>query len=224
MKANQLMRRDPALAALLGAMPKGADFGADDFGDDYGDDMGYAGSFGDDMGYAGSFGDDFGLAKPPPHAALASKRVAAMTARREHLLNPNKNSLVKTESYKFNVDINGVTNTIPKFGTADTLSGSNTPDTWFRPERATLNVQDAGLVLVTDIKVGNVSGQVGGSSDGFDLSPLGVGSGKLSLPLMNPSTKAKFTGSWTSFIPPARVPGSEYHLTLGFVGFATMAP
>jgi hypothetical protein len=214
-------------------MPQGSDFGSDfgdDYGDDYGDDMGYAGNFGDDMGYSGSFGDDFGaaaaaMAKVPSHPRLAAKRVAVMTSKRENLLNPNKHSLVKTESYKFNVAItNPATSASPLFGTASALAGTNTPDTWFRPERATLNVQDAGLVMVSDIKVGNVSAQVGGQSDGFDLSPLGVGSGRLSLPLMNQSTKASFTGTWSAFIPPARVPGSLYTLTLGFVGWATMAP
>src|SRR5260221_13120689 len=169
MRAEQLMRRDPAMAALMGAMPRGSDFG-EDFGDGYGDDMGdddVGADFGDGSGedVGADYGAEFGRARRAPPPAVVARvlakagRQAAVTRKREFMLNPNKDSTVKVEEYSFVINItNPATGAAPVFATASALSGTNTPDVWIKPKGAILNVPTPGLVLVTEIKVGNVSG------------------------------------------------------------------
>lgn len=232
MLGYNLVKRDPALAAAMGAFKNkaGADFGGD-FGDDYGDDMGLdaGGDFG--LSPGDEYGDDVGAArraKPHPvHVAKvwnAHAKGQAIKQKRAMLLNPNKGSDLKVEAYKFSISIVSTTSgTAPVLGTAAALTGTGQPDVNFRPMRVMLNVPSVALVLVNEIKVGNVSGTVGGISDGFEYSPLAVNT-QMSLPMMTPSTKATFLGSWTSFVPPGFVGTSAFTLVMSFVGWATMDP
>lgn len=245
MKGIELMRRDPAAAALMGALPGGSDFGmsrrgaprhsavvGSDFGDDFGE---FGDEFGDDMGddMGDDYGDDFGAGAPargrPSPAAMAKayatlKRRNARRTKRALLLDPNMGSELKIERYSFSVNITDpATGLPPVLGTSSSLSGTNTPDTHFKPERAVMNVASVGLVLVNEIKVGNVAGTVGGIGDGFEYSALGVGV-SLSLPRMTPSTKASFLGAFTTFVPPGFVPGNAYPLVITFKGPSTLAP
>src|SRR5437868_1730292 len=105
MNSRQLAMRDPALAALVGAIA-GSDFGTEasfgaDFGADFGDDM--HGDFGADM--HGDFGadmhGDFGAAEstPTPQQSMAlwhkAKHAHMATQRRVRHLFPNAGSSVQ---------------------------------------------------------------------------------------------------------------------------------
>lgn len=244
MKTNamSLAMRDPAMAALMGAISAGSfgreadfgnDFSADMSADMYGDFGDVGGDFGDvggDFGDGGMYGD-FGAARArKPHPAAMARMAAAhvhkqgKTQRRKSILNPNAGSDVKVEGYSFTVPVLvSPGGTVPVLGTASSLSGNNTPDTYFRPQRASINVNVPGLIFVNNITIGNVNGTVGGVGDAFDYSPLAQGI-SLSLPLMSPSTKATFQGSFTTFIPPGYVLGNSYTVALSFKGPATMDP
>lgn len=220
------MRRDPAQAAFMGAMPGGSDFGSD-FGD-FGDEM--AADFdGDD--YGDDYGDDMGgpPARRPSPAAMAKAyatlaRRNARRTKRALLLDPNMGSELKIERYSFSVNITDpATGLPPVLGTSSSLSGTNTPDTHFKPERVVMNTPAPALVLVNEVKVGNVAGTVGGIGDGWEYNANGVGV-SLSLPRMTPSTKASFLGAFTTFVPPGYVPGNSFPLVMTFKGPSTLAP
>jgi hypothetical protein len=249
MNGNALVRRDPAAAALMGALPRGSDFGhqrtgrgrgnGSDFGDDFGDFGDSAmgddfGDFGDAMGddYGDDVGDDFGRSRPArrPHPTAMAKAYAVLSKRnarkrsRALLLDPNMDSELKVERYSFSVNITDpATGLPPVLGTSSSLSGTNTPDTHIKPSRITLNVPSVALVLVNEIKVGNVAGTVGGIGDAFEYNANGVGIG-VSLPRMTPSTKASFLGAFTTFVPPGFVPGNSFPLVMTIKGASTLAP
>jgi hypothetical protein len=77
MTARDLVMRDVALAAVMGALP-GADFGVD-------------------FGYQTSFGDE-------QAAAEAWKAQQDRTQKREHLLEPNRGSAAKIQRYTFSLN------------------------------------------------------------------------------------------------------------------------
>ena len=236
---KQLIRRDPAAAALMGAMPRGSDFGHDfsaDFGDfgqgamgaDFGD---FGDAMGDDYG-ADSYSADFGARRAPhaPNPAAMARAYGQMQQRnarkksRALLLDPNMDSELKVERYSFSVNITDpATGLPPVLGTSSSLSGTNTPDTHIKPSRIVLNVPSVALVLVNEIKVGNVAGTVGGIGDAFEYNSNGVGIG-VTLPRMTPSTKASFLGAFTTFVPPGFVPGNSFPLVMTIKGASTLAP
>lgn len=77
MTARDLAMRDPALAAMIGALP-GADFGVD-------------------FGYAPQFGDE--------QAAAAWAAQQRATQGREHLIAPNQHSAVKIQRYTYALNV-----------------------------------------------------------------------------------------------------------------------
>lgn len=223
MKVNSqsLAMRDPALAAIMGALPNsgsdfGREFGTDDDDDD--DDVGY--DFGDDD-------DDFGAAKAlaiakPSKRAMAKAWMKGATRKarankREMMLNPNKDSALKVERYSFSINQSIV------LGVGTGLALTGTPDTWIRPERIVMNAPTPAFVEVAELKVGNVSGTVGGIGDAFEYSSVGVGV-ELDLPLMSPSTKATMLGTYTGFVPPGFVGGAAFRFAVSLKGSATISP
>jgi hypothetical protein len=233
--------RDPALAALMGAI-EGSDFGAEfgaeypfqgEYGADYGAD--YGGDYGADAGadYGADYGADWGyeFGGPPPAAAMARRapppRVAAAlwnrhqkhqmrTERRETLLEPNKGSSAKVERYTFSVNAPLV------LGVASPLVGATgQPDTTIRPQRVTMNAPTPGFVAVQEIKVANVSVTVGGTADAFQFSALGVGQ-SLDMPTLSPANRASVLGNYSGFVPPGFVGGAAYSFTASFTGPATI--
>lgn len=236
MRADNLMMRDPAMAALMGGM--GADFGGyevgADFGygqDDWGDDAGA--EYGEDEAGA-EFSADFGAARRSPHrpSPQAMARAYAHMQRQNHrrytrelMLDPNQGSTLKVENYTFAVNIvDTISKVSPVFGTPGSLTGENTPNTYLRPEIVTINTPIMGLVSYSAISVGNVNGTVGGQGDAFDFSPLAPRSGKQSYPLLSSSTKVTFAGSWKGFTPAPYNVGDSYDLVMSFKGPATMLP
>lgn len=238
--AKQLAMRDPALAALLGVLP-GSDFGGNsDFGIDMADDeLGalhsdvnfhgeYGVDFGDDWGgdYGGDYGVEFGAgpaiaARSGPSQsqtiALWKKHRAqvARTTKRGMLLEPNKGSNVKIERYAFAVNASLV------LGTAAPITASGQPDTNIRPQRVTMNAPSPGFATIREIKVANVSVTVGGISDAFDYSSLGVGQ-TLDMPTLTPANRASVSGDYTGFVPPGFVGGSAYLFAASFKGPASI--
>jgi hypothetical protein len=224
----------------------GADFG-DEWGPDFGDDMGddWGADYGDDMGadFGDSYGADFGAAHSAhhrgggghrPHPAVMARvhaqshaKLVSMNKRRksrELLLDPNQGSTLKVENYTFAVNIKDQTTGLnPVFGTAGSVEGENTPNTYLRPRRVTINVPIPGLLFVQAISVGNVNGTVGGQGDAWDYNANAVDT-RQSYPLLSSSTKVSFLGSWTTPTPQPYNVGDSFGLVMSFKGPATMLP
>ena len=227
---------------LTGGAEFGGDFGFGDEGDEYdggfsdiGIDYGFnSADFGGEMGY--EFGAD-----PAPHAAPAPHHAAiahhaaqhgasphgraiiahhmkqmAHRERRAMLLEPNKGSDLKVERYTFAINI-----TITALGSQGALSGSNSPDVNFRPQRVTTNVVSPGMVLITDIRVANVSFSVGGQLDAWQFNANAVGQ-HLDIPTLTPANKATFTGTYSGLVPSPLSGTGSYPFVLSFSGPASI--
>jgi hypothetical protein len=221
-----LALRDPAAAAAFGIMP-GSDVGAD-FGNDWAGDMG----FGADVGFAGydmdTMNAGFGAAAPAAPRPTEQQAMAlwhkhhlqaAHTARREALIDPNKNSSIKIEKYVFPLNLAIV------FGTPQNgFSMSSQPDTRIRPIRVTTNAPVPMMILLTEIKVANVSVTVGAGNgeDAFAFNANGQGQ-EMSLPTLEPSNKATVLGNYGGLTPPGFLLGGAATFVVSFKGPSTMA-
>ena len=205
-----------------------ADFGVD-VGDDF-DSESYDGGF-TDIGV--DFGGDSQFGGPPappaaaPHHAAAAHHGATPQGRaiiaahlrkqahRDHramLLEPNKYSDLKVERYSFSI-----VTTITALGTSGALSGSNSPDVNFRPQRVTSNVVSPGMVLISDARVANVSFTVGGMIDAWQWNANAVGQ-HLDVPTLTPANKASFSGTYTNLVPSPLSGTGSYTFILAFSG------
>ena len=237
--ANELALRDPAAAALLGVI--GSDFGDEstmiadgsDFGVDFGDDeydMGFT-DIGVDFGADISFGADAPAASGAMVQAAAAQHGATPQGRqiiaqhmqkqahrnnRALLLEPNKYSDLKVERYTFSIS-----QTITALGTAGALSGSNSPDVNFRPQRVTANVVSPGMVTLSDVRVANVSFTVGGLIDAWQWNANAVGQ-HLDVPTLTPANKATFSGNYTGLTPSPLSGTGSYPFILSFTGPASI--
>lgn len=236
--AGMLARRDPALAALFGIVAAagtspdfgsdGADFGAE-FGDDYGDD--YGSDFGAEFGAAVAEAAHQMVARgagrhamakvPPPPAHLVAawhKNQARQLAgaHRAMLLDPNEGSSKKIERFTFSIS------TALVVGTASSFTITNNPDTTIRPQRVTMAVPTVGFVLISEIKVANVSVTVGGVLDAFQFSPLAVGQA-LDMPTLSPANRVSVIGNYTGFIAPGLIVGSTFTFAVSFTGPSNLA-
>lgn len=230
--AQQLAMRDPAMAALMGAI-EGSDFGHDpsQFGSDFGSQFGtdsFYGEFGDEM--AGEFGDDVAppavsaaaIPRPTPQAAIQLWNQVhsekAHTSRRAMMLNPNKGSTIKVENYLFPL---GQSVTL---GVNTQLSMTNQPDVTIRPQRAVMNAPSPAFASIAEMRVANVAVTVGGgtSFDAFFMNAGGVGV-RLDLPTLSPANRATVTGNTTTLVPPGFVNGAQFPFSVAFIGPASMA-
>lgn len=215
---NELVMRDPALAALLGI----------DAGSDFGGEFGFG--FGDDS--AGPTALSGALTHPAVQAALAataqrptqqqalnawhSQNMAkAHGAARSSILNPNEGSDVKVERYTFSV------NQTLSLGTAAAIDANNQPDTNFRPQRVTMNAPNYGFATISEIKVANVSVTVGGTNDAYQFNANGVGQ-HLDMPTLSPSNRARVQGNYTGYVPPGYTQGLSYIFCASFTGPASI--
>ena len=218
--AHDLALRDPAAAALFGLIPE-TDFGSD-YGSDFGADFGA--DFGDDD-YGADFGDDdYGADAPAPNQqqlmALWNQR-HKLRARGQHrtlLLDPNRGSATKVEKY-----ILALSDTVD-IGTMVTLSLEASPDCTFRPQRFTMTVPTPNFFLIADIKMANVSVNIGpGSIDAFQFNPNGVGQ-HMDLPTLTPANRARVTGNYTGFGGGfSTSPPTKYLLSATFIGPSSLA-
>lgn len=120
-----------------------------------------------------------------------------MGGARRQLLYPNEGSELKIERYGFPISQN-----IAALGTPQVfVNFFGQPDTHIRPERVFMNAPGYNFVLISDIKVANVSGLVGGATDAAFYSGTAVNS-HLSLPTLTPANKLTIQGSYTGLVPP----------------------
>lgn len=241
---NDLASRDAAYAALMGAT--GDNFGTEDevvlytgapagFGGDFGDDL-YDGGFADVLAGESMFGADITFGADDPSVAAAPAVAAAQhgatpqgraiiaqhVQKQAHrnsralLLEPNKYSDLKVERYTFAINA-----TITALGTAGALSGSNSPDVNFRPQRVTANVVSPGMILISDGRVANVSFTVGGNIDAWQWNANAVGQ-HLDVPTLTPANKATFSGSYTGLVPSPLSGTGAYTFSLSFTGPASI--
>lgn len=196
--ANLLSLRDPARAALIGAID-GADFGQD------------GRNFGYQFGADGSAGHDL--------IPNAQNMQLALTEKREALINPNGNSSAKIQRYVFALESARV------FGTAAPgIALTNKPRTQFRPQRVTCNVPFQNLFMITSMQVANVGILVGGKIDAYDFAADGIDQ-ELDVPTLGPQNEVSVVGNWTAIFAAADpfATGNDFDLTLSFKGPATMA-
>lgn len=227
--SKDLALRDPALAAIMGAVGQpGSDFGGE-FGDDSYGTYGY--EFGADLGAAlGLQGAASGLRNmagvrqsmqlaPPPaqvqQIVAAAAESHAVTQGRRRMLEPNAGSQVKVERYAFAV------NQTLTLGTAVAIDASGQPDTNIRPQRVTINAPSPGFLTISEIKVANVSVTVGGTQDGWDYNALGVGQA-LDMPTLSPANRARILGNYTGFVPPGFAAAASFTMCASFKGPATI--
>ena len=229
-KHGSLAMRDPALAALLGALP-GSDFGAE-FG--HTPDPQY--EMGAEFGYYG-YGAD---APPPPHAMVAPppphmahghngygihpEHAALLRAHhhrqhrtlgRELLLEPNKGSTTKVERYDFSL------NQTVQIGTTSVIDMTLQPSVTLRPQRLICNAPAPGFVVFTTIQVANVAVTVGVATDAFSYGALAVGS-HLDCPTLSPANRATLAGQYTGFTPSGYAPNLQFLFVATFQGPATI--
>lgn len=223
---KQLVRRDPAMAALMGAIA-GGDFGGE-FG--FGDESDYGGDFGDED--FGGFGDDdFGAAavahrapKPTPQQALAAYHAHHMKRARNNQrvakLDPNMHATTKVERYSFTLSQDVTLGTATSF-TSAAMSGA--PDTTFRPQIITTNAPMPGFAYATSIRMANVNISVGsGSEDLFNYSAFAWGR-SLDMPTLTPANKATVTGTTTTVTPPGFLAAATFTLTFNMKGPSLLA-
>ena len=138
------------------------------------------------------------------------------TTGRTRLLEPNLNSNVKVERYRFSL------NQAVNVGTAANFTLSGAPDFNLRPQRVVTNVAVPGFILISEGKVANVSFTSGGSMDAWELNANAVDS-MLDIPTLSPANKATVLLNSTTFIPSGFTNTSVYTFIISFVGWSTIA-
>lgn len=229
---QEMVRRDPALAVLMGAIG-GHSFGyspqaaapqsfrpGPQFGDDYG--------FGEpDMG------DDYGfgaptarrpnararMAHPAAQAAAAAHSWQSSTEARSLLLDPNRNSTVKVERYSFSFS----PTTALVLGTASN-QGTYTqqPSASIKGQRVVMNAPAENFVFVQGLQIANVNVIIGGQEDAVTYSGKSQGV-VLDLPRLDPQNRATASSSYTGSLPPGFTAGASFIFVVTLQGPATLA-
>jgi hypothetical protein len=229
MNHQQLVRRDPALATLLGAV-SGADFGysrpspaASRFG------APPPASFGDDdMGYGYGYGlDAFGAAKHGPghhphhahHPAAHGHVNPHSTEGRTLALDPNRHSTVKVERYSFS--FSPASNLV--LGTASTIASfTQQPSASVKPQRVVMNAPAPGFVSITQLQIANVNVFVGTTEDAFTYN-AGAQGVFLDLPRLDPQNRATAAGSYSGMLPTGFAAAFSYPFVITLQGPAVLA-
>jgi hypothetical protein len=233
--AFQLASRDPALAAVMGALP-GSDFGRDprSYGRGPAPRMmprprSMSRRAPADFGYG--FGFDYGAEGGAPVAAPSRGHHPEMvrawhhhhnlmghTAARAALLDPNENSLLKIERYSFSI-----TNAFTLGGAGVPLVDMTLqPNTKIRPQRVLFNAPAPNFVLLSGLQVANVNAFVGDLEDAFNYSPLAQGVA-LDLPTLEPANRLTISGNYTGFVPPGYAVGFPFTFIATVQGPSTIA-
>jgi hypothetical protein len=245
-KSGELAMRDPALAALMGALP-GGDFGSDPLENSQAD-------FGAQFGISpydvhANMGADFGLApgvaawnpgsSPTPAAValmapgvnpsvLANSHPALVQAwaqqqaqtqqtdGRSRLLDPNRGSHVKVERYSFSMS------TVLALNTPSAFSITLQPNVTIRPQRLIANAPTPNFVLLSSLQIANVNVFVGTQEDAFTYSAGAMGV-MLDLPTLDPAYRATAAGNYTGIVPPGFSVPFSYTFVMTLQGPAAMA-
>lgn len=236
-----LAARDPAMAALVGAIP-GHDFGVErtqdhrfGFGfspyDPYAHSMGY--EYGDDYGDDHGFGDEYGFGAPPRGPAGAPRMLRrpmmrrppppmmdpTSTMHRTMLLDPNRNSTVKVERYSFSFSPAAAL----VLGTASAIASFTAqPSTSIKGQRVITNAPSPGFVTLSSLQIANVNVFVGTTEDAFSYSALAQGV-MLDLPRLDPQNRATAAGNYTGVLPPGFTAGAAFTFVVTLQGPSTLA-
>ncbi len=204
MRTNQqmLVRRDPARAALFGALAvAGSSMGAD---------FGVEGSFGG-YGQNTRFGDDV-----PTQANVMQAWNEKQAAKgRIQQLYPNAGSDAKIQKYVFALNQTVVQQT------AVAIAASQNPQTQIRPQRVTCNAPQEGWGTLTNIQLANVNVIVGGTVDMFDFSARAQDAA-MDLPTLSPANAVQLTGAYSGFLAPGYVAGANFIWALSLKGPSNM--
>jgi len=237
--ARSLALRDPASAALMGAIA-GDNFG---FGDDYGFDGNTPNPFPQiDLGFDYGFGaaprrpmhfapqhhpiHHVSPAHPahPAHQAHAhawaqSHMNPASTAARTLLLDPNRDSTVKVTRYSFS--FSPAANLV--LGTASAIqSFTQQPSTSIKGQRILCNAPTPGFVFLTTLQIANVNVFVGTTEDAYTYS-AGAMNVILDLPRLDPQNRATAAGSYSGMLPAGFANGSAFTFVITIQGPSVLA-
>jgi hypothetical protein len=250
--ATQLASRNPALAALVGALPRnGADFGREGASRQraqapYG--RGSVASFGYEHGQERPrFGDDFGADVGAPAAEHAQRGMAHLRhgMHPDHPLHPDRwnqtmaiierhhhrahytrhRELVLEPNKGSDVKIERYSFPLAQslvLGTSSALSMSSTPSVYIRSQRVTTNAPAYGFAYLTSIQTGNVSALVGAAGEDAASYNAGAFDSHLDLPTLAPGIPMIVTGSYSGFVPASYVSTTSYLFTISFKGPASM--
>lgn len=218
---REMVRRDPGLAALMGAI-SGASFGGvPSYGAPPQAPRGP--QFGDDMGWG--FGAGHAHHAPAHHAAHAAHPPQGhpahshSTENRTLLLDPNRNSTVKIERYSFSFS----PTTALVLGTSSN-QGTYTqqPSASIKGERIVMNAPQENFVFIQSLQIANVNVIIGGQEDANTYSGRSQGV-YLSLPRLDPQNRATAASSYTGGLPPGFAGGASYIFVVTMQGPATLA-
>lgn len=131
-------------------------------------------------------------------AYFAPKALSALWWRirsmgRGGLLEPNRHSKIKVERYTFSVSKEIV------LGSPCTFEMANWPDVNLRPQNLVMNAPCAGMFIIEDLRVANVSCMIGGPADAQAYSVPGI---KVDLPTMSPANRMTARVRYTGLVPP----------------------
>jgi hypothetical protein len=248
MNMNQLVARDPALAALLGSIP-GHDFGYSRpapmqmqgfrppmpmmpapgrFGVGFGDDYGYG--FGQpDYGFGAP--GQWGFGAPKPHAMAHHPQhphhpahhpvahFASSTAGRTLLLDPNRDSTVKVERYSFS--LSPAASLV--LGTASSMgSFTANPSTSIKGQRVVTNAPAPGFVTLDALQIANVNVFVGTTEDAYTYNATAQNV-VLDLPRLDPQNRATASGDYTGMLPAGFSANAAFKFIITLQGPATLA-
>jgi hypothetical protein len=243
---GQLALRDPALAALLGALP-GSDFGSE-FGTSADDGQAYGmhgqagvipdrgadigAEFGAEFGYYG-YGAD--VAPPAmPHMAqhMAHRGHAPIHPEHAQLLRAHHHRQHQTEVRERLLEPNkGSTTKVERYdfslnqtltiGTPVVVDMSLQPSVTLRPQRLICNAPAPGFVSFLTIQVANVAVTVGNATDAYSYSAVAVGS-HLDCPTLSPANRATLAGTYSGYSPVGYAPASLFLFVSTFQGPATI--
>jgi hypothetical protein len=239
---HEMVRRDPALATLMGAIP-GTSFGYSAPGGlarvaGYGPPARPAFAFGDDYGWG------FGAGAPPGHhapahhapahhapahhaahpaaahaAGIAHIQAMHSTEARTLQLDPNRNSTVKVERYSFSFSPVAalVLGTPSNQGTY-----TQQPSASIKGQRVVMNAPAENFVFVQSLQIANVNVIIGGQEDANTYSGRSHGV-VLDLPRLDPQNRATASSNYTGSLPPGFTAGASYIFVVTLQGPATLA-
>jgi hypothetical protein len=231
-----LTMRDPAMAALMGALPS-QNFGAmrrgtstptgrgrgrsSRTGAEFGFGFGDEGDYGADAG--ADAGADYGHHKHHPHHGhhkhphvAAHERMLAETHSRMRMLDPNGSSRVKVEGYGFPITQSVI------LGVVSNIFQTLQPNAMIKPTVMVTNAPVPGFVSLSSVLIANVNTIIGGSDDAYHYNPNSLRTYSR-FPLLDMSTRATMSGTYSGLVPPGYAPAFAFPFTLTLYGPAVLA-